>query len=95
MIIAFPLMWLSRGDMDMLMLSGAFMVPHLMPFNLLPLTPAVARLSSFKAFLAFLHSWLPFSANWIGNNGWWSGWIFVVYLWTLLAYDRYKLPIDQ
>ncbi len=32
-VIALPLLWLSRGDMDMMMLSGAFCTPHLIPYT--------------------------------------------------------------
>ena len=82
-------LWFSRGDMDMLMASGVFLVPHLIPYNLLPLTPAVARLRPKAAILAFVFSWLPFSANWLGPIGWWLGWIFVAWIWLNLAASRY------
>jgi hypothetical protein len=61
--------WFSRGDMDMLMASGSFILPHLIPYNLLPLTPAIARMKPWQAGIAMVLSWLPFSANWIGPVG--------------------------
>jgi hypothetical protein len=82
--------WFSRGDPDMLMLSGIFIIPHIIPYNLLPLTPAIARLRPRNAFIGFLLSWLPFSANWIGPIGWWLGWLFVLWLWLNLAAIRYS-----
>lgn len=87
--LAIAMMWFSRGDMDMLMLSGCFLLPHLIPYNLLPVTPAIARLSPTKAVIAFLLSWTPFLANNIGPIGWWFGWFFVVWLWVGLAMKRY------
>ena len=90
--ISLPLFWFSRGDMDMLMISGAFMTPHLIPYNMLPFTPAVARLKPLPAIVACILSWLPFSANWIGPIGWWLGWLFVTWLWGCLAYQRYFIP---
>ena len=83
--------WFSRGDMDMLMLSGAFITPHLIPYNLLPLSPAIARMRPGYAMLAALLSWLPLvCANYFGNWGWWTGWIFPLLLWVYLAIKRYK-----
>jgi len=82
--IALLMMWKSRGDMDMLMLSGCFFLPHLIPYNLLPVTPAIARLSPRKAVIAFLLSWTPFLANYIGPIGWWFGWLFIIWLWVCL-----------
>lgn len=89
-ILALPMAWFSRGDMDMLMLSGAVMTPHLIPYNMLPFAPAAARLRPWQAILACLFSWLPLSANWLGNGGWWLGWIYVFWLWGCLAVKRYK-----
>ena len=87
--LALFMMWKSRGDMDMLMLSGCFFLPHLIPYNLLPLTPAIARLSPKKAGFAFLLSWSPFLANYIGPIGWWFGWLLIIWLWLSLAIKRY------
>ncbi len=86
--------WFSRGDVDMLMLSGAFITPHLIPYNLMPLTPAIARLRPACAVAAAVFSWLPMvCANAFGNWGWWTGWIFPLFLWLLLASKRYKKDI--
>jgi hypothetical protein len=81
--------WFSRGDPDMLMLSGVFVVTRLIPYHFLPLTPAIARLRPRNALVAFILSWLPLSANWIGPAGWWLGWLFVLWLWLNLAAIRY------
>lgn len=81
--------WFSRGDMDMLMASGAFISPYMMFYNLLPLTPAVARLRPGAALIALLLSFLPLSANWLGDKGWWLGWFFPAWLWLNLAINRY------
>ena len=89
MILALPLMWFSRGDIDMLMLSGAFATPHLIFYNLLPVIPAVARLKPVHAGIAAILSWLPLSANWLGPIGWWLGWLFVGWLWACLYFERH------
>ncbi|RME60609.1 hypothetical protein D6779_01865 [Candidatus Parcubacteria bacterium] len=90
-MVALPLMWASRGDVDMLMLAGVFMTPHLIPYNLLPATPAIARLRPLGAIIAMALSWLPLSANWLGPRGWWLGWLFVIWTWGNLAWKRYAL----
>jgi hypothetical protein len=87
--LALLLLWLSRGDMDMLMFAGAFATPYLLPYNLLPAVPAIARLRPRAAMLAGLFSWLPLSANWLGPGGWWLGWMFIGFVWCCLAAQRY------
>ena len=91
LVAALPMFWFSRGDMDMLMLSGSFITPHLIPYNMLPFTAAIARLKPIPACIACLLSWLPLSANWLGDRGWWLGWIFVLWLWVQLAVNRYAV----
>jgi hypothetical protein len=71
------------------MLSGCFMLSHLIPYNLLPATPAIARLKPLPAILAVLFSWMPLVANRIGPIGWWFGWLFILWLWINLAVMRY------
>lgn len=87
--LALPLLWWSRGDMDMLMAGGIFATPYLVPYNLLPLVPAISRLGPRSAAIASVLSWLPLSANWIGPAGWWLGWLFVAWIWICLAKQRY------
>lgn len=81
--------WFSRGDMDMLMASGAFISPHVIFYNLLPLNPAVARLKPRAAMVAFIFSYLTLSSNWLGPAGWWLGWSFVLWIWLNLAAQRH------
>ena len=92
--LALLLLWFSRGDLDMLMAAGIFATPYLLPYNLLPLVPAIARLSPLSAGMAFVLSWLPLSANWLGPTGWWLGWVFVIWLWCQLAWARYFRKVN-
>jgi hypothetical protein len=87
--LALALFWFSRGDVDMLMLAGCAMTPYLLPCNLIVVTPAIARLSPRSAVIACIASWLPISANWLGDWGWWLGWLFIFWLWLGLAGWRY------
>lgn len=87
--IALILLWCSRGDADMLMLAGTFTTPYLLPYALIVISPAIARLPPLMAVIAGFLSWLPFSANWLGPGGWWLGWLFVAWLWSGLAALRY------
>jgi len=91
LLVALPLLWYSRGDLDMLMLAGVFATPHLLPYNLLPVVPAIARLRPRTAALLALFSWLPLAANWLGPGGWWLGWVFIGLAWLFLAIKRYPL----
>lgn len=94
-LLALPMLWFSRGDMDMLMISGAFVTPHLIPYNMIPFTPAIARLRPGQALIACVFSWLPLSANWLGIYGWWLGWLMALWLWSLLALQRYRMSKIQ
>ncbi len=47
--LALILLWLSRGDMDMLMLAGTFVTPHLIPYSYV-VVPAIAS-GPFQKFL--------------------------------------------
>jgi len=90
LLLALPMLWFSRGDLDMLMLAGSVMTLHLIPYNLMPVVPAVARLSKRSAVIAVLLSWTTLSSNWLGPRGWWLGWTFVLFVWFCLASNRYE-----
>jgi hypothetical protein len=92
--LALILLWLSRGDVDMLMLAGSLGAPYLMPYNVLAAVPAVSRLRPKAAALACCLSWLPLSANWLGPVGWWLGWAFVIWVWVCLAKARYRSALE-
>jgi hypothetical protein len=38
-LAALPMFWFSWGDMDMLMVAGAFITPHLIPYNMRNYSP--------------------------------------------------------
>jgi len=82
-------LWFSRGDMDMMMLSGSVALPYIIPYHFLPLTPSIARLRPWAAITAVALSWLPLSANWVGPSGWRLGWVFIFFTWINLAVQRY------
>jgi hypothetical protein len=82
-------LWFSRGDMDMMMLSGLVALPYVIPYHFLPAVPSIARLKPAAAVAAVIFSWLPLSSNWIGPSGWRLGWIFIFFVWLNLAIQRY------
>jgi len=65
----------SSNDPDWWMLAGACITPVLIPYNLLPLMPVIARLPAGWAVAAAVTSWLPLLANWVGDWGWQLGWV--------------------
>lgn len=93
--VAVVLLWFSRGDVDMLMLAGAFATPYLLPYNLIVVVPAIARLKPVSAAVASVLSWIPLTSNWIGPAGWWTAWLFVVWLWVSLALKRYPILAER
>ena len=82
------LLWLSRGDMDMLMLAGSFVTPHLIPYNYFVILPALARVNQLLSIALVAMSYLPLLSNWVGPWGWYSGHLFAFVLWIALYRQR-------
>lgn len=89
------LLWLSRGDPEMMMLASSMCTPYWLFYNLLPAIPAIARLKPRHAIVAAVLSWLPFSATWLGPAGWWFMWLFVGWLWYCLYQQRESHDVQQ
>lgn len=85
------LLWLSRGDEDMLMLAGTFALPYLHSYHYFVVLPAIARVPSWVAVLAVVISWLPLLANWVGPWAWQLGHLFPIILWVSLYLKRRTL----
>ncbi len=86
--LALTLLWFSRGDMDMLMLAGTFVTPHLIPYSYVVVLPAIARVKQWLAVTLVVISWLPLTANWVGDWGWHLGHLFAGILWVALYQQR-------
>jgi hypothetical protein len=82
------LLWLSRGDEDMLMLAGTFALPYLHSYHYFVVLPALARVGRWVAVLAVVISWLPLLANWFGPWAWQLGHLFPIILWFGLYFKR-------
>jgi hypothetical protein len=87
------LLWLSRGDMDMLMLAGSFVAPHVIPYNYFVILPALARINQFLALGLVVISYMPLLANWVGPGGWYLGHLFTALLWIALYRQRRLLRV--
>lgn len=85
------LLWLSRGDEDMLMLAGTFGLPYLHSYHYFVVLPAMARLTKWVAVLATVVSWLPLLANWLGPWAWQLSHLFPLILWFNLYLQRRTL----
>jgi hypothetical protein len=94
LIVAAPMLWLSRGDPQMLMASGNFASPSVMPYHYLVLMPSLARLPIGYALLCWASSFLPLTANYFGPAWWLTGNVFPLLIWIGL-WRRRKRPIDQ
>lgn len=73
LIIAIPLLWLSRGDEDLLMAAGSFATPHLFPYHFIILMPALARMNKLWMIITWMVSWTPLLANYLGPGAWHFG----------------------
>jgi hypothetical protein len=89
-LIALPLMWLGRGDEDMLMAAGSFVTPHLFPYHFVLIMPAIVRMSLPWAILCWAMSFTPLLANWFGPLAWHFGNLFGLCLWLGLYLARRK-----
>jgi hypothetical protein len=83
-LVVLGLLWLSRGDVDMLMLAGVFLLPYLHPYHYFLVVPALARTCLRVALLAVAVSWLPVLSNWWGPWLWFTGHLFPAMLWLEL-----------
>jgi hypothetical protein len=88
LLIALPLMWLSRGDEDLLMAAGSFGTPHLFPYHFALLMPALARMSVPWMLVTWLSSWTPLLANWVGKEGWRFGLLTPALFWLGLYLNK-------
>ena len=57
------MLWLGRGDEDMLMAAGSFITPHVFPYHFALIMPAIARMSKFWAILTWLVSFSPLAGE--------------------------------
>lgn len=89
--IVLVMLWFSRGDVDMLMLAGTFVMPYLHPYHYLLVVPALARTGHGIAVLACAVSWLPLLSNWYGDWCWYLGHLFPLILWGSLFVKRWQL----
>lgn len=72
-LIALPLLWFSRGDEDLLMAAGSFATPHLFPYHLIVLMPALGRMKWPWMIVSWLLSWAVLLSNWYGPLLWHAG----------------------
>jgi hypothetical protein len=88
LLVAVPMLWLSRGDPHMLMAGGNFAAPSVMPYHYLVLMPSLARLPLKYAVLCWLSSFLPLTANYFGPAWWLTGNVFPLMIWLGLWHKR-------
>lgn|GEM_PF-860882 len=87
--VVLAMLWLSRGDVDMLMLAGTFAMPYLHPYHYLLVVPALARMGQGAAALTGAISWLPVLSNWYGDRCWYLAHLFPLILWGSLFIKRW------
>jgi hypothetical protein len=86
-LLAIPLLWLSRKDQDLLMIAGSFATPHLFPYHFVLVMPALGRLKTGWMLLAWALSWSPLLANWLGDTAWHFTNFFALFLWLGLYFS--------
>ena len=92
LLVAVPMLWLGRGDVEMLMAAGALAVPTVHPYQYTVLMPALARLPVGLRLLCWLATFLPLTANYFGPHFWLTGNIFPLLLWLCLFWQRRRIP---
>lgn len=88
LVVALPLMWLSRGDEDLLMAAGSFATPHLFPYHFILLMPALGRMRWPWMLATWLVSWTPLLSNWWGPWAWHLGNLMSVCFWLGIYLNR-------
>jgi hypothetical protein len=92
LIFALPMLWLSRKDPDMLMATGSFISPSVLPYYYMVLMPSLARLPRKLAVVCWASSFLPLTANYFGPSWWLTGNIFPLLIWFGL-WREHKRPL--
>lgn len=92
LLLGIPLLWFSRGDEDLLMAAGSFCTPHLFPYHFILLMPALSRMNKFWMILAWLVSWTPLLANYLGPTAWHFGNLIGLVFWVGIYLNKEKVP---
>jgi hypothetical protein len=94
-LLALPLLWLSRKDEDLLMLAGSFATPHLFPYHFILIMPALGKMKTGWMLAAWLLSWSPLLANWLGETAWHFGNLFALVFWFGIFFSKkqHKFPV--
>jgi hypothetical protein len=82
------MLWWSRHDQDMLMATGSFIAPSVLPYYYMILLPSLARLPVKYALLCWASSFLPLTANYFGPSWWLTGNVFPLMIWLGLWWQR-------
>jgi hypothetical protein len=72
----------------MLMAAGSFVTPHLFPYHFILVMPALARMKLGWMLAAWLLSWSPLLANWLGDEAWHFGNLFALVLWAGIYFGK-------
>ncbi len=88
LLFALPMLWWSRRDQDMLMATGSFIAPSVIPYYYMILMPSLARLPVAYALLCWASSFLPLTANYFGPTWWLTANVFPLLIWLGLWYQQ-------
>ncbi len=88
LLITLPLLWLSRGDEDLMMAAGSFGTPHLFPYHFFFLMPALGRMRWPWMVATWLVSWTPLLAERLGPFAWHFGNLMSVLFWLGVYLNR-------
>lgn len=70
LILSIPLLFFSRGDVDLLMAAGALGTPYVQMYHYVVLLPAMGRINRWLAFALVPISWLPYILRAAGGESW-------------------------
>lgn len=95
LLIALPLMWLSRSDEDLLMAAGSFATPHLFPYHFIVLMPALSRMRWAWMVGSWLVTWTPLLSNWLGPMAWHFGNLIGLCFWLGIYINRKPVSEEE
>jgi len=93
LIAAIPLLYLSRGDEDLLMAAGSLATPHLFPYHFIILMPSLARMKWYWMIITWIVSWTPLLANYFGNWAWHFGNLLSACFWLGIVLSNESIKI--
>jgi hypothetical protein len=92
LLVALPLLYLSRGDVDLLLAAGAVATPYVIMYHYVLLFPGMGRLNKRYLVICICLSWAPYVVRAVAPQSW--GWtlcnLFPLAIWSGIYFNKQR-----